>query len=201
MACALVAAQAAPVAAQPGDWGVTRDPFDKTVIARYKSILAKNPHDGSALAKLLETYRRYRTVDLLKEEYQKLLDKNGNDWAALVVMGRLHRTRKLFAFLRRHRHEIFDEAFQDELATMYRDTGAGSEPRPPALLAMVVLLQAYLKTSDAEAVELVMMDRRWQLVLDCAGAEAPLFSQGALEAFRARLIAHDLDLRVLQRLS
>ncbi len=81
----------APVAAsaQPADWGVTRDPFDKNVIARYKGILAKNPHDAQALAKLLEMYRRYRTVDLLKEDYQKLLDKKADDWASLVVMGRL----------------------------------------------------------------------------------------------------------------
>ena len=77
-------------AAQPaGDWGVQRDPFDKTVIARYKAILAKNPHDASALAKLLEMYRRYRTVDLLKEEYGKLLDKSATDWSALVIIGRL----------------------------------------------------------------------------------------------------------------
>src|SRR5213078_4692020 len=62
----------------------TRDPFDKTVIARYKAILAKDPHDAQALAKLLEMYRRYRTVDLLKEEYGK-----GTDWSALVVLGRL----------------------------------------------------------------------------------------------------------------
>ena len=78
--------------AQPGDWGVTRDPFDKGTIARYKGILASNPHDGKALAKLLEMYRRYRTVDLLKEEYQKVLDKDGKNWAALVVLGRLMRT-------------------------------------------------------------------------------------------------------------
>jgi tetratricopeptide (TPR) repeat protein len=91
-ALALASASAAPAVAQPGDWGVTRDPFDKTVVARYKGILAKNPHDASALAKLLEMYRRYKTVDLLKDEYQKALDKDGSNWAALVVMGRLHRT-------------------------------------------------------------------------------------------------------------
>jgi len=85
------AAATTVVHAQPGDWGVKRDPFDKTVIARYKAILAKNPHDGSALAKLLEMYRRYRTVDLLKEEYGKVLARTANDWAALVVLGRLHR--------------------------------------------------------------------------------------------------------------
>ncbi len=91
LALALASAHVAPALAQPGDWGVTRDPFDKTVVARYKAILAKNPHDAGALAKLLEMYRRYKTVDLLKDEYQKSLDKNATDWSALVVMGRLQR--------------------------------------------------------------------------------------------------------------
>ena len=72
LACVLALAGTPLVArAQPADWGATRDQFDKNVIARYKAILAKSPHDASALAKLLEMYRRYRTVDLLKEEYQK----------------------------------------------------------------------------------------------------------------------------------
>lgn len=95
LACALGLGSvtiAAPVAsAQSGDWGVQRDPFDRTVIARYKAILARNPHDGSALAKLLDMYRRYRTVDLLKEELGKNLVKNPDDVATLVVLGRLHR--------------------------------------------------------------------------------------------------------------
>jgi tetratricopeptide (TPR) repeat protein len=91
LVCALAAlAPAASTAhAQAGDWGVTRDPFDKTVVARYKAILAKNPHDATALAKLLEMYRRHRTVDLLRDEYGKVLEKNAGDWAALVVLGRL----------------------------------------------------------------------------------------------------------------
>jgi len=70
------------------------------------------------------------------------------------LLRRLRRTRKLFAFLRDHRHELFDDGFQAELEAMYRDTGAGREPVPPALLAMIVLLQSYLGMSDAEAVEL-----------------------------------------------
>jgi len=89
VACALALAPAAIATAQPADWGVTRDPFDKSVIARYKALLARNPHDASALAKLLEMYRRYRTVDLLKGEYQAQLDKKADDWSSLVVMGRL----------------------------------------------------------------------------------------------------------------
>ena len=87
---AALALAAAPVHAQPaGDWGVHRDPFDPHVIGAYKAILARNPHDASALAKLLELYRRYRTVDQLAKEYGKILDKRPDDWAALVVAGRL----------------------------------------------------------------------------------------------------------------
>ncbi len=57
------------------------------------------------------------------------------------IIERMMRSGKLFAFLRRHRHELFDEAFQEELASMYRQTGAGKEPLPPALMAMATLLQ------------------------------------------------------------
>jgi hypothetical protein len=115
------------------------------------------------------------------------------------IMKRLTRTRKLFAFLRLRRHQLFDDAFQAELAAAYRDTGAGAAPVPPAVLCLVLLLQAYLGTSDAEAVEMTMLDLRWQLVLDCLGAEEPLFAQGTLQQFRERLIAHDLDRRLLER--
>lgn len=86
----------APVAtrAEPGDdWGVTRDPFDKNVVARYKAILARQPHDASALAKLLAMYRRYRTVDALVDEYRRQLDRAPNDWATHVVLGRLLHSR------------------------------------------------------------------------------------------------------------
>jgi len=37
-----------------------------------------------------------------------------------AILKRLDRTRKLFKFLRLHRHEIFDDEFQPELASMYR---------------------------------------------------------------------------------
>jgi cellulose synthase operon protein C len=105
MACALAALPVSMAQAQPaGDWGVTRDPFNQTDIARYKAILRANPHDASALAKLLELYRRYRTIDLLKEDYSKLIEKT-DEASALIVMGRLqHATgddaRALELFLR-----------------------------------------------------------------------------------------------------
>ena len=43
------------------------------------------------------------------------------------------------------------------------------------------------------------VDPRWQLALGCLGAEDAPFSQGALVAFRERLIAHDLDKRLLDK--
>ena len=115
------------------------------------------------------------------------------------ILKRLKRTRKLFAFLRLNRHELFDEPFQIELEGMYRQTGAGEEPNPPALLCMALILQGYHQISDAEAIELTIMDMRWQMVLDCFDAEEPPFSQGALQQFRERLIAADMDRRLLER--
>jgi hypothetical protein len=116
-----------------------------------------------------------------------------------LLLKRLDRVRKLLGFLRLHRHELFDDAFQDELATMYRTTGAGKAPRLPAMMAMAMLIQGYLGISDAEMIELTVVDLRVQMVLGCLGAEQPPFSQGALQEFRNRLIAADLDRRVLAR--
>jgi hypothetical protein len=116
-----------------------------------------------------------------------------------MIVRRLQRNGRLFAFLRKHRHELFDEAFQSELAGMYADMPRGTPPKPPALLAMVTLLQAYERKSDAAAVEEAVFDRRWQMVLDCLGTEDPIFSQGVLVDFRRRLLEHDMDRRLLDR--
>src|SRR5262245_4944662 len=97
------------------------------------------------------------------------------------LLGRLKRTRKLFGFLREHRHELLDAACADELAAMDRDTGAGKEPVYPGLMAMAILLQGYEGLSDAETVERTVVDLRWQMVLDRLGSTEPAFSQGALQ--------------------
>ena len=109
----------------------------------------------------------------------------------------LTRIGKFYVFLREVRHELFDEEFQAELAHAYDPRG--SQPLPAALLATVTLLQAYDKTGDADAVITAQMDKRWQLVLDCLGAEEAPFSQGVLPQFRERMIAHDLDKKLLDR--
>ena len=109
------------------------------------------------------------------------------------------RRAKLFVFLRLHRHELFDEGFQAELAQAYADRPKGQPPVPPAQLALATVLQAYAGVSDDEVIEATVMDRRWQLVLDCLGAEEPPFSKGTLVGFRERLIERDLDRRLVER--
>jgi transposase len=112
---------------------------------------------------------------------------------------RLIKRAKLFVFLRQHRHALFDDAFQQELATIYKDSPFGQEPVPPAQLALATILQAYTGVSDDEVIEATVMDRRWQLVLDCLDAQHAPFSKGTLVTFRERLIAHDLDRRLIER--
>jgi hypothetical protein len=116
-----------------------------------------------------------------------------------AILKSLRRTRKLFAFLRDHRHELFDDEVQSALETMYRNTGAGKVPVCPARMAMAALMQGYLGVSDAEAVQLTMVDLRWQMVLDCLGNTEEAFSQGALQEFRQRLIRHDMDRVLLEK--
>ena len=115
-----------------------------------------------------------------------------------AIIRRIRRA-KLFVFLRQHRHTLFTDTFQQELATLYKDQPQGHPPVPPAQLALATLLQAYTQVSDDEVIEATTMDRRWQLVLDCHDAETPPFSKGTLVAFRQRLIAQHLDRRLVER--
>jgi Transposase DDE domain/Transposase domain (DUF772) len=109
------------------------------------------------------------------------------------------RRAKLFVFLRLHRHELFSEEFQAELAETYVDSPKGQPPVPPARLALATILQACTGVSDDEVIEATVMDRRWQLVLDCMNAEEPPFSKGTLVGFRKRLIEKTLDRRLVER--
>jgi len=107
--------------------------------------------------------------------------------------------RRVFVFLRELRHQIFDEEMQRKLCAAYADIERGRDRVPPAQLGLAMLLQAALRVPDHEVVELTLMDRRWQMVLDCAGLERPLFSQGTFFNFRQRLIEHGLDEVLFQR--
>src|SRR5262245_37165560 len=107
------------------------------------------------------------------------------------ILQRIRRA-KLFVFLRQQRHRLFSAEFQAELAGYYAASPFGQPPVPPAQLALATLLQAYVGCSDDEVIEATLMDRRWQLVLDCLEAERPPFSKGTLVAFRQWLLAHEL---------
>ena len=106
---------------------------------------------------------------------------------------------KFFVFLRARRHELLDATFQDTLAETYSAEPGGKEPVEAGMLALATLLQAYCHVNYRDAVELTVMDKRWQMVLDCLGAEQPPFSQGTLWNFRMRLMAHNLDKILLER--
>jgi transposase len=118
---------------------------------------------------------------------------------AEATIVRLVKRAKLFVFLRQQRHVLFEATFQEELATLYADAPSGHPPVAPAQLVLATILQAYMGVSDDEVLEACVMDRRWQLVLDCLDCAHAPFSKGTLVAFRQRLIAHDLDRRLLER--
>ena len=115
------------------------------------------------------------------------------------IATRTRKARKFFVFLRERRHELLDATFQATLAATYSAEPGGKEPVEAGLLALATLLQAYCHVGDRDAVELTVMDKRWQMVLDCLGAEQPPFSQSTLFNFRMRLIAHNLDKTLLER--
>src|SRR4030095_7743640 len=115
------------------------------------------------------------------------------------IAARTRKTRKFFMFVREHRHELLDADFQHTLTQSYSPGAGGHEPVEAGLLALATLLQAYCHVGDRDAVELTVVDKRWQMVLDCLGAAQPPFSQGTLCNFRMRLIAHNLDKTLLDR--
>jgi hypothetical protein len=109
------------------------------------------------------------------------------------------RSAKMFLFLRKIRHQLFDEEFPSELAGLFKDSTVGKCPLVPAQLALAIILQAYTGVSDDEAIEAMQMDRRWQLVLDCLEAEQATFGKGTLVRFRAALIAKGGDRRLIEK--
>jgi hypothetical protein len=101
---------------------------------------------------------------------------------------KLQKHRRFFRFLRLHRHELFADGFEEQLLALYSEMPRGTPPKPPAMLATVVLLQAYTRASDDDAVQLAETDVRWQMVLDCLGAEDAPFKRTTLVDYRARLV-------------
>src|SRR6266446_10723263 len=114
-----------------------------------------------------------------------------------AVANRLRASSKFYRFLWEIRSDLFADGFEEELIAAYRPRG--QDPCPPALLAMVMLLQRYEGLSDADAVDAAENDHRWQLVLGTLGREKAPFGQGSLVRFRVRMIGHDLDRKLVDR--
>lgn len=113
------------------------------------------------------------------------------------VASKLRRSSQFYRFLWEIRSELFEDGFEEELLESYKPRG--QDPCPPAMLAMANLLQRYDKLSDADAVDAAENDRRWQLVLGTLGQDSAPFGQGSLVRFRMRMIAHDLDKKLVDR--
>ena len=109
------------------------------------------------------------------------------------------RKAKLFVFLRNVRHELFNVEFQAQLAHIFKDSSMGNCPIPPAQIALAIILQAYTGVSDDEVIEAMVMDKRWQLALDCLECEQAPFGKGTLVRGRAALIACEGDRRLIER--
>ncbi len=60
--------------------------------------------------------------------WQPPVDPSADEQAIIKRMRRA----KLFVFLRQHRPELFDQAFQEELARLYEDSPLGQPPIAPA---------------------------------------------------------------------
>ena len=109
------------------------------------------------------------------------------------------RKAQLFVFVRNVRHELFNAEFQAELAHIFKDSSLGNCPVPPAQIALAIILQAYTRVSDDEVIEAMVMDKRWQLALDCLECEQAPFGKGTLVRARAALIACEADRRLIER--
>jgi hypothetical protein len=113
------------------------------------------------------------------------------------VASQLCASSKFHRFLWEIRRELFEDGFEETLIDSYEPRG--QDPCPPAMLAMVLLLQRHEGLSDAAAVDAAENDRRWQLVLGTLGRDSAPFGQGSLVRFRMRMIAHDLDRKLVDR--
>ena len=48
---------------------------------------------------------------------------------------------------------FINDEFQEELATIFKDSTVGNSPVPPAQIALAIILQASLGVSDDEVIE------------------------------------------------
>jgi len=91
-----------------------------------------------------------------------------------------------YGFLSLHRGKLFSD---EQFASLYCQEN-GRTSVPPSLLAVALLLQAYDKVSDEEAVNRCLYDMRWKVALGIGMEDRP-FVKSTLQLFRSQLIVHD----------
>lgn len=113
---------------------------------------------------------------------------------------KLCKKQKLWAFLRKHRHQLLDAEMRVALREMYAASGRG-KPVCPEQLALAFVLQVAFHVPDHEVPTLTAVDRRWRMVLDCLDEELDeaAFSQGSVFHFRERAREHGFMRRLLDK--
>jgi len=112
---------------------------------------------------------------------------------------RPQKARKFLVFLRARRHALREATFQETLAQTASPEPGGTAPVEAGVWALATRLQAYGPVGARDAVELTVLEKRWQRGLDGLGVEPPPFSQGTLCNCRLRLRAHNVDKTLLER--
>lgn len=82
--------------------------------------------------------------------------------------------------------------FQDDDLKELYDASIGRPSIPPSLMSGVLLLQFHDDVSDAEAVQRLQFDLRWQVALNLP-TDFPGFDPSSLTYFRQRLIEHNKE--------
>jgi transposase/IS5 family transposase len=97
-------------------------------------------------------------------------------------------------------HELGPSLLRDEdFAEMYAE-GEGRPSHPPSLMAGILLLQRHADVSDREATERLQFDLRWQHALRLP-MDFPEIPHSNLSHFRSRLVIHELEGQVFDRLA
>lgn len=110
-----------------------------------------------------------------------------------ALAGHLLPTGSVFAFLARHRLELFP-------ASMFADlfpSGRGRPSIPPEVIAAVLVLQSLHGLSDREAVDAVTFDLRWKAACGYA-VDATGFHPSTLTYWRKRLAVSDRPHRIFE---
>ena len=114
-------------------------------------------------------------------------------WDVESVAGHLLPVGSVFAFLARHRQDLFP-------AEMFADlfpSGRGRPSVPADVMPSVIVLQTLHGLSDREAAEAVTFDLRWKAACGLA-IDAPAFHPTTLTYWRRRLAASKRPHRIFE---